>query len=427
MSTVNLHTNNNNSFRPIQPAYTSQEDRVAALVQKIKASLLFTEMHNDIVQITASYLPREESYLPREREEGNEGLHAILKNTFSAYAAPLTIDERLSCKTSLSWEEIFPNSDRSSCEDRSQALVELVKACPELRSLDLYSSTINDADLEKIIKATPKMSHLSVKGCAYLTHKGFAFVLNHNPSSLVSLDLSSLFRLQTVGTLLAKFTNLDTLNLSHCRNLKEIPSLPPNLRTLNVAYCDRLERINFVLTLQSLNLNGCPFQNIDAIPTLVNLHTLSWGDCPSKEVQAVMGTLLVKLINLQNLDLRDCRGLEDTSFLSHLTSLQTLRLAGCPINDTRTLPISLQNLDLTNCPVKDISDASRLINLRSLRLNYCPVEDISAISTLVNLESLEAVNCPIKDTGPVLALIEQQKKLGLKPVKFKQAEIYFRK
>ena len=199
---------------------------------------------------------------------------------------------------------------------------------------------------------------------------------------------------------LAGLLNLQTLNLSGCKLLKDTRSLSKllNLQTLSLHNCKSLTDISSLsglLNLQSLNLQKRDFRgdfslaDIGSLSGLLNLQSLNLtGNFSLTDISSLAG-----LLKLQTLDLGGCSILTEIRWLSNLKKLQMLNLSGCKLlKDIRGLSglLNLQTLYLSGSEsLSDISGLSGLLNLQSLYLNGCEsLTDISSLYGLINLQTL---------------------------------------
>lgn len=125
-----------------------------------------------------------------------------------------------------------------------------------------------------------------------------------------------------------------------------------------------------------------------------------WQDNFESKSVGIHFMQVVKILNLNN------SNINDISFLSSLTQLQSLFLHNTKIKDISVLSdlTQLQGLFLSNTQVKDISILSSLTQLQTLSLNNTQVKDISALSGLTQLQHLWIDNTPITDLSPLAHL-----------------------
>jgi len=120
-------------------------------------------------------------------------------------------------------------------------------------------------------------------------------------------------------------------------------------------------------------------------------------------------SFLSGLTQLQSLDLRNNQ-ITDISFLSGLTQLQSLYLRNNQITDISFLSslTQLQSLYLRNNQITDISFLSSLTQLQSLNLSENQITDISFLSSLTRLQSLNLSSNQITDYSFLSGLTQLQ-------------------
>ncbi|CAN4081160.1 unnamed protein product [Withania somnifera] len=119
---------------------------------------------------------------------------------------------------------------------------------------------------------------------------------------------------------LFQLSKLSELRLLHCKNLQQLPELPPNLERFYIEGCTSMEKLPALSQLSNLievRLQGCrSFQTLPELPA-----------------------------NIERLNLEGCTSLEELPDLSQLSKLIELKLKGC--RSLQTLPELPQHL----CPV----------------------------------------------------------------------------
>jgi pentatricopeptide repeat protein len=222
------------------------------------------------------------------------------------------------------------------------------------------------------------------------------------------LDLSGDFRTYiNISNLspLAGLTQLQTLNLKHCKNLSDLSPLAglSQLQTLDLSGDFRtyinisdLSPLAGLTQLQTLDLSGCKYlSDLSPLTGLTHLQTLNLSSCKNlSDLSPLTG-----LTQLQTLNLGYCGSLSDLSPLAGLTQLQTLNLSSC------------KNLS-------DLSPLAGLTQLQTLNLSYC--QRIVLISTLgapSALYSLEIRNSPnIRDFHHLSKLPQLKELIWIDPV-----------
>ncbi|QCE03254.1 disease resistance protein RPM1 [Vigna unguiculata] len=133
-------------------------------------------------------------------------------------------------------------------------------------------------------------------------------------------------------TLLPK---MEYLNISNCQQIEWFPGggMPPNLRTLDLRNCEKLlSGLEWMDMVTSLNVHG-PCDAINSFP---------------KEGLLPPSLTSLSLIDLSSLKTLECKG------LLHLSSLQQLQIQNCKKLENiagERLPVSLLKLSIGGCPL----------------------------------------------------------------------------
>ncbi|KAJ7976782.1 NBS-LRR disease resistance protein [Quillaja saponaria] len=147
-------------------------------------------------------------------------------------------------------------------------------------------------------------------------------------------NLSSLSRMQQI-------TNIRTIGIDSCRNLKSLPldvSLLTSLRSLLISYCENLylsgregEKISYKWpSLQTLALAGLP--TLVKLPSWLygsanTLKTIKIDDCPNFDA---LPAWFAELSSLEKLYINKCPNLYTLRGIRYVTSLQVLGVGDCP-------------------------------------------------------------------------------------------------
>ncbi|KAG6598997.1 Disease resistance-like protein DSC1, partial [Cucurbita argyrosperma subsp. sororia] len=229
--------------------------------------------------------------------------------------------------------------------------LELLMDCKRLKLIDLSYST----SLEEIPDFSPS-------------------------SSMEELYLSHCTNLRIIPTSVASLGKLITLDLNHCSNLKRLPSyfMLKSLKVLNLSYCNKLEELpdfSAVSSLEILYLNNC-----------TNLR--------------VIHESIGSLDSLIKLDFRGCTKLEMLPSYLQLKSLKYLYLSGCyklemfpKIAENMK---SLVRLDLSFTAIKELPSSIRYLTaLFDLDLHGCTnlISIPNTIYLLHNLRELSLGGC----------------------------------
>jgi len=133
-------------------------------------------------------------------------------------------------------------------------------------------------------------------------------------------------------TLLPK---LEYLNISNCQQIEWFPGggMPPNLRTLALRNCEKLlSGLEWMDMVTSLNVHG-PCDAINSFPKEgllpPSLTSLSLFDLSSLKTLECKG--LLHLSSLQQLQIQNCKKLENIAGESLPVSLLKLSIEGCPL------------------------------------------------------------------------------------------------
>ncbi|CAN6563525.1 unnamed protein product [Malus baccata var. baccata] len=141
--------------------------------------------------------------------------------------------------------------------------------CPKLVTFGKFSTRLDTSHYNGIPLALPKVGKLYLNGCN-LSESDFLVPLDCW-STLAHLDLSR-NNFVSLPDCISKFVNLETLHLSGCKRLREIPhALPPNLRSLSLDDCTSLEKIPKLPSgLRFLELTNCVRLSGDEVAKLEN-------------------------------------------------------------------------------------------------------------------------------------------------------------
>ena len=162
------------------------------------------------------------------------------------------------------------------------------------------------------------------------------------------------------------------LNLSFCESIKDLSNLcTPNLETLNLSSCRNLikvsDSIGSLPKLKTWNLESCgKLRNLPISLRLKSLKFFSLFSCSRlvKFPDIHPETKCVEDLNLSYSGIREL-----PSSLGYLTRLRTLELDNC----VQDFPDNINKMQLTPiaCTSFDTLSEYGLLSLESLRLSYC--------------------------------------------------------
>ena len=244
--------------------------------------------------------------------------------------------------------------DLSICEDDAEKL-NSIKELSQLTHLYIKGSNI---DLKYLPNTITRLSHLSLQDCDYESFSDCLDMLtnlesldldlygnelpeNIDVSVLVSLRCLTLryWDIESLPDRLAKLSNLTTLVLHRCYFLN---SLPPDMNLVKLKLIHTFIR-PLPTGLRHLEIilydSECDFfeyyENTD-FKELVNLETLSITCNRTKFLPSLEG-----LLNLQELQLKDCFNLRKMPKMGKLSNVCTIDISGTRI---KTLPGCITNL-----------------------------------------------------------------------------------
>ncbi|HSW87493.1 MAG TPA: hypothetical protein VLG49_08360 [Rhabdochlamydiaceae bacterium] len=213
-------------------------------------------------------------------------------------ALQLASYDSLNYKQIQNWQQLFKNR-----YGRDINISEVIKKCPNLKSLDLSGAPINDKDLLDISNAQLHLEELTLSKCMFLIEPDFngfsrlkILVLSscsklidpkfHNLRFLKKLDLSDCYNLAATG--FERLKSLEELDLTRCAYLKNLVVKDLKfLRKLSMRNCISCKHLNFYgltslteldaghCALESLDLRWSPFLKIFKIDNCCNLKDLN--------------------------------------------------------------------------------------------------------------------------------------------------------
>ncbi|WZZ09334.1 hypothetical protein YC2023_095255 [Brassica napus] len=238
---------------------------------------------------------------------------------------------------------------------------------------------------------------------------------NKTIRNLKWMDLSHSKNLKELPNL-STATNLRELNLFGCSSLMELPSSIgnlTNLKKLNLKLCSSLmelpSSIGNMTNLENLNLSGCSslVELPSSISNMTNLENFNLSQCSSV---VRLSFSIGNMTNLKELELNECSSLVELTFGRNMTNLVRLDLTGC--SSLVELPYSIGNM--TNLETLELSGCSSLVelpssigNLHNLkRLNLRNCSTLMALPVNINMKSLDFLDlsyCSVLKSFPEIS------------------------
>ncbi|OMP05536.1 hypothetical protein COLO4_08784 [Corchorus olitorius] len=206
---------------------------------------------------------------------------------------------------------------------------------------------------------------------------------NFNPHNLVELLLPD-SNIEQLWDGDQEVFNLRVINLSCCKNIRKIPNLlgARKLESLRCYGCVSLAELpcmTHLISLKSLNLNGCPISKFPEVPA--NLEELRLVGTQIEEMPLFIGSL--KKLHSLNMSFTNVQNI--SSSILKLDALQYLHLCDCP-------NITELNLNMTPIEEELSSSIPRLQSLRKLHVSHC--KSLKSLSGLPPwLSDINAEDC----------------------------------
>ena len=162
--------------------------------------------------------------------------------------------------------------------------------------------------------------------------------------------------------------------------------------------------LELATNLETLDLSGNPFTDLDPLSGLTNLRSLEFSDRPALAYDL---TALSELTDLQTLVISNGRLINDLSPLSTLTNVRHLVISnGHLINDLSPLSgmTALEVLDIGYGDITDLSVLSKMNQLRRLSLINNRISDLRPFSALSQLSFLVLDGNVVSDLSPLSGL-----------------------
>ena len=256
-------------------------------------------------------------------------------------------------------------------------------------SVTISYDIINDNDIAKL-KELKNLEKLIIKNC----------FMDDNDVKVIG-ELTKLKELSLEG-------NTDITDVSPLNNLTNLNTL-----NLNKTKTKDISCLNNLTGLHFLYINETNVSDISIIGTYQNLIILHMDSVSGLNTQTI--TIPESVTNLSCMD----DGIDDISFLSGVTGLETFHagqnkisdisiLAGCPLGDVRLNKNNISNISaladktrLSNLDLSDndISDITPLTSCTAIfiKLNNNNISDISPLVSNTRLCNLELVGNPVSD------------------------------
>ncbi|XP_031380269.1 TMV resistance protein N-like isoform X2 [Punica granatum] len=251
---------------------------------------------------------------------------------------------------------------------------------------------------------------------------------------LISVNIS------TVPKEIGAFSSLEIINISACKELKCLPTLPASLLSLKVIQCPSLKRFPNVSNLKKLMellVHSCSvLREIAGLANLISLYSMEIRDCPIAMLDGLekLESLIIlsvtscnvvrlpelsRLKNLWHIDASDNRQLVKIQGLNNLCKVKTLDLSNC-ISLGRLPKLSdlesLEMLNINNCKaIESLHDLPRSQKLRKLELKACKkLCQLDGLEELKSLEELRIIGCDAIESLPDLSRLQRLKTLKIK-------------
>uniref|UniRef100_A0A0A9D973 Uncharacterized protein n=1 Tax=Arundo donax TaxID=35708 RepID=A0A0A9D973_ARUDO len=294
--------------------------------------------------------------------------------------------QKMPCLSYCSTMIMTTLADREGDESNHQAIqcfpcmvaLEIIK-CPKLKVKPAFPSS-----LESLVLASSNMQllHPPVTTCSASCSKGA--MLSSSTPLLRELSLSAMVASSSRWDLLQQVTALQSLEISLCDDLVQLPQSMQKLTSLQhlkIWNCGSLRKvpewIGQLCSLQKMDIRGCT--SLSSLPQS-----------------------MVQLNSLQYLVIGNCDALQLPEWLGDLCSLRSLDIWGLP--RLTCLPPSLQHLASLQELKISCFDAllqlpewlGELSALRRLKIETCPglTSLPSSMKRLTDLQELEIICCP---------------------------------
>ena len=276
---------------------------------------------------------------------------------------------------------------RSANAKTSNKITTFPPAMARLKKLKMiFASSIGLENIE-VLGEMPQLEHLQIGGT--------------NPIK----DIACLGNLANLRGLETPYNHSIELNYNILASLKKLRYLTIGFNNQYAKYLGILEGLTQLCFL----IIGGRFSNLSPLANLTKLQFLLARSCYIADISA-----LVKLKNLEILNLENNYNIEDISSLKNLSKLRFLVLEGNQIKDLSPLSnlFNLNYLTLSGNLISDISPLAKLNALEVLLLNRNQIKNIDALREMDYLSKLELGNNQIQDISSLKGL-KQLKTLSL--------------
>ena len=244
------------------------------------------------------------------------------------------------------------------------------------------------------------------------------------PQSIKFAKLSVRFSRDTTAKVIAKFSNLEVLDLGKFENvsnldvLKGLPKLRelalPHMQDLTTALDEgvmaqltpllnvSMKNCNPLRSAQNLEVLHADFEALTGLGQLKNLRALELGAAQLSSLEGIQGlTNLTELTfywqNDNDVDLGPLADLANLRSLQFVNDCNVATLA--PLRNL----LKLEDMSLKSKTLVNVNGVENLSSLRTLNLNGCTgLKDIAAIRSLKHMEKLSLVYCSaISDITPI--------------------------
>ncbi|KFK26371.1 hypothetical protein AALP_AA8G239800 [Arabis alpina] len=251
-----------------------------------------------------------------------------------------------------------------AAETGTDSLIEDLEYLPSLRLLDWNSyprkSLPASFQPERLVELNMQFSNLE---------KLWDEI--HPLASLKKIDLDYSYRLKEIPDL-SNATNLETLSLSHCSSLVELPYSIKNLHKL-----------------KKLKMRSC--EKLRVIPTNINLASLKVVDMRYCSQLGIFPDISsnIKILSARDTKIKDI----PASVVGRWSRCRTLKIGSKSLERLTHIPVSVTSLDLINSDIKRIPDCIiDLPHLVDLIVENC-TKLVSIPALPPSLKSLNANNC----------------------------------